>query len=469
MDPKKLLGKLDQLRKEKPFRHLGRRIIQAVAESAGENPLVSRRSAPGCYLVLRQVSGADERDEWESLFAEGRGALLKELERETASRDIHLRSGPELDLYVVTDEEAARGEAERVLSMMAEANEVASLTAKLAEERELILPRRTRTLLLQSDPPGAAVYVNDRPAGVTPCRVEDLPTGEHTLAFSLPGYLLYEDTLAVDASDGRRQVPYLASLEPEPPMGMLEIKTFPPRARVTIHRETRDSPVRWRLPSGLVEVDVELPEFAPVQTSVNLPPTPDDRPFPLQVRLDYIGAEREEVVGRLIVYKPGTYFPTGFAAPQEPAAPPPNRISSFFQDPVDPDRTLEWPTYGPAVATAIAPPEPEILGERPLRRGVLLIGRADPHGGITPDIKLMDAENSVTRGCHAWVWVYADNSTGATYNTFLVGNNSPAGIRVDGTLVMETRRLSDDSIIQIGNFTMRLVKETPEPRVEFGF
>jgi hypothetical protein len=191
------------------------------------------------------------------------------------------------------------------------------------------------------------------------------------------------------------------------------------------------------------------------------------------VRLDYTGAERDEVVGRLIVYKPGTYFPEAsapaFAATPEPAAPPSNRISSFFQDPVDPDRTLEWPAYSSPVATAVAHPEPEILGERPLRRGVLLIGRADPQGGLTPDIKLVDGENSVTRGCHAWVWVYADNSTGATYNTFLVGNNSPSGIRVDGTLVMETRRLSDDSIIQIGNFTMRLVKETPEPRVEFGF
>ena len=100
---------------------------------------------------------------------------------------------------------------------------------------------------------------------------------------------------------------------------------------------------------------------------------------------------------------------------------------------------------------------------------MLLIGRQDPHGGLVPDIKLIDAENSVTRGCHAWIWVYADNSTGATYNTFLVGNNSPAGIRVDGALVMETRRLADDSVIEIGNFRMRLVKERSEARVEFGF
>ena len=100
---------------------------------------------------------------------------------------------------------------------------------------------------------------------------------------------------------------------------------------------------------------------------------------------------------------------------------------------------------------------------------MLLIGRADSGEALVPDIRLFDAENSVSRGCHAWLWIYADTSTGAVYNTFLVGNNSPAGIRVDGALVMESRRLADDSEIEIGNFRMRLVKETPEPRVEFGF
>jgi hypothetical protein len=73
-----------------------------------------------------------------------------------------------------------------------------------------------------------------------------------------------------------------------------------------------------------------------------------------------------------------------------------------------------------------------VLGEKGVRRGVLLIGREDPQGDVQPDVKLFDPENSVSRGCHAWIWVYADRSTGADYNTFLIGNNSPAGIRVDG-------------------------------------
>jgi len=82
-------------------------------------------------------------------------------------------------------------------------------------------------------------------------------------------------------------------------------------------------------------------------------------------------------------------------------------------------------------------------------------------------VRLFDPENSVSRGCHAWLWVYADTSTGAAYNTFLIGNNSPAGIRVDGDLVMETRRLSDDSVVEIGNFRLRALKSVPTARVEF--
>src|SRR4051794_9277478 len=61
VDPKKLLGKLDQMRKEKPFRYLGRRVVQAMAECASENPLVGQRSAAGRYLVVRLVRSGDEK------------------------------------------------------------------------------------------------------------------------------------------------------------------------------------------------------------------------------------------------------------------------------------------------------------------------------------------------------------------------------------------------------------------------
>jgi hypothetical protein len=119
------------------------------------------------------------------------------------------------------------------------------------------------------------------------------------------------------------------------------------------------------------------------------------------------------------------------------------------------------------MAGNLVAPEPEILGERPLNKGVLLIGRVDRHAPVTPDVKLFDAANTVSRGCHAWLHIYTDPGTGAEFNTFTIHNHSPAGILVNGRLVMESMVLGDVADLKIGIFPMRIIKETPAPRVEF--
>jgi hypothetical protein len=256
-------------------------------------------------------------------------------------------------------------------------------------------------------------------------------------------------------------------LQPEPEMGLLEVVTFPPGARVTIGAETRHAPARWRLPAGPVEARVELEGFAPRLLHLQLPPTAGNRAHRIQARLEYAEEDREEVVGRLVVYP---------AAPQAPPADElaAGRIRSFFGDDQGEEGTLEEGFLigashpGPAAVRRPAQPEGEPLGECLVRRGILIIGRDDPRADVRPDVRLSDPGNSVSRGCHAWLWVYEDRSTGAAFNTFLVGNNSPAGIRVDGIPVMETRRLSDDSVVEVGGFRLRLVKRVPRARVEFG-
>jgi hypothetical protein len=277
-----------------------------------------------------------------------------------------------------------------------------------------------------------------------------------------PGYLPFEETYRIEAGRPGQKLVYRASLTPEPDMGFLEVKTFPPRAQVTIGGETRDSPARWRLPTGPVHVSVALEDFEPQELTFDVRKSSEERPNRLQLRLRYNGPAESETVGRLIIYRPGEPAAPGVRE-VDPAA---SRISSFFNQ-TDTDAGLdEWDLPPPPAPRSA---EPEVLAERPVRRGVILIGRDDPSAEVRPDVRLFDAENSVTRGCHAWLWIYADRSTGADYNTFLVGNNSPAGIRVDGSLVMESRRLSDDSVIEIGNFRLRVVKETPSARVELDF
>lgn len=461
MDPKKLFEKLPRFDKDKPFRYLGRRLVQAMAEAATSNMLLGQRSAPGRYLVVRLVGSTDERDHWEQQYAESRAAILRELEREAQVRDIRPRSSLELDLVVLTADEAQRGEAERALSTALDAADVAAAEARLQEERELIIPRRVRTLVIESDPAEAQAYLDDRPVGVTPCRIEDIPEGSHTLMLARPGYLPFEETYRVEAGRAGQKLVYRATLTPEPDMGFLEVRTFPPRAQVTIGGETRDSPARWRLPTGPVTARVELEDFEPQELTFDVRKSSEERPNRVQLRLRYNGPSEGETVGRLIIYRPGESVPA--TRDPDPAA---SRISSFFNQADGAASLDEWDLPPPPAPRAA---EPEILAERPVRRGIILIGRDDPTSEVRPDVRLFDAENSVTRGCHAWLWIYADRSTGADYNTFLVGNNSPAGIRVDGSLVMESRRLSDDSVIEVGNFRLRVVKETPSARVELDF
>lgn len=445
MDPRTILQRIPTPERDKPFRFLDRRLIHALAEASTVNPLARERTAPGAFIVLRIVGGDAEAEEWESQFRESAARLRNELTREAQARGIRLRSAADVELRLVRQGELSSPHVEAALA----GNDVArtaALRTQLAQEHELILPRHPRVLTIESQPTGAQAYVNNKPVGVTPCRVEDLSPGDHRVTLHRPGCVPYECVQNI-AANSPLQLRLEALLESEPEMGLLDLRSCPPGAKVTVGSETRVTPVRWRLPSGAVEARFELQDYAPETVTLTVRPEgagPTETPL---IRLRYDGPDRDEVVGRLVIYEPGSPMPAV------------NVTAQFFRE-IDGGETLsEWELPGVA--------EPRVLGEKSLRRGVVLIGREDARSPLRPDVRLFDPENSVSRGCHAWLWVYADTSTGAAYNTFLIGNNSPAGIRVDGDLVMETRRLSDDSVIELGNFRLRVLKSVPTTRVEF--
>jgi hypothetical protein len=302
---------------------------------------------------------------------------------------------------------------------------------------------------------------------VTPCRAAEVPAGEHALLLALPGFLPHETTVQVpEVGDGEIRV--TVDLEAEPPMGVLEVVTFPSQATATVEGApgaaapiSRSTPCRLRLPAGHVRVRLEHPDYEPRDVEYGLPAGNESAPGRLQVRLQYAGDDRDQTVGRLIIYKPASTPPP--PAELRPGDRPEETIASFFRDQgVDLDDASRV-TMGSDRADA----EPEVLGERPITKGVLLIGRVDRHALVTPDVKLFDAANTVTRGCHAWLHVYTDPGTGAEFNTFVIHNNSPSGTLVNGRLVMESAALGDEAELRIGIFRMRVVKETPAPRVEF--
>lgn len=487
------------------LRYLPRRVVQAMAEHASANLLLGERTVPGRFVVLRLAANEGEREEVERQFAESYAVILQEIAREAAARDFRVRGELALRLRTFLPSEASGVRREPLVKTI-EGEEaewesiggdndpalagsrpvldaltpharhrreaVVDLTPEIAErllaERELILPERLRTLLIESRPPGAAVYLDSRQIErVTPCRIPEVPPGPHTVALALPGFLPHEMAVEV-AESGEGEIRADADLEPEPPMGVLEVVTFPTQATVTVEgvsgatgQIARSTPARLRLPAGRVRVRLERADYEPVTVEHELPPGSENAPGRLQVRLQYAGDDRNEPVGRLIIYKPESG--TGVPVDLRPLDRPEDTIASFFRDQgVDLDGESHV-----TMEAGSSEAEPKILGERPLFKGVLLIGRDDRHALISPDVKLFDPANTVSRGCHAWLDIYTDPGTGAEYNTFVIHNHSPSGILVNGRLVMESAALSDVAELRIGIFRMRVVKETPAPRVEF--
>lgn len=425
----------------RPLRYLGRRVIQSMAENAVSNFLLGERSVPGRFTVLRLASTEEERAAVEEEFQESRGAIEREITREAAAREFRFRSPLQLDLRVLTAEELASGDGPFPAG---DSPLTAERVRQLRDEGEIIVCLRTRTIQIESDPPGAAVYLNGRQVErVTPCTVGELPAGRYAIRLARPGCLLHDDELIVEESGNRRQR-YFARLGPEPPMALVEVVTFPARARVRVGGQKLETPTSVRLPAGRVCFEATLADYEPAALDVDLPPSAE--PQRVEIKLTYTGTDRDEPVGRLIVYAPDG------SAPAVPAGPP-NSLASFFRDRLD-------------SAWDLAPTGEDAPRERILYRGVLVIGRDDPRATVCPDVRLWDAGNTVSRGCHAWLHIYADPGTGADYNTFVIHNNSRSGIRVDGRLVTESVALSDDSLVEIGIFRLRFLKETAPPRID---
>ncbi len=217
------------------LRFLPKRIIQAMAENATANFILGERTVPGRFLVLRVAADEDDKAEQEQQYAEAREAIEKEILREARSRDFRLRSGLDVEVRVLSPAELEAGEGTELFRPLVEKEELPGLLARLRAERELILTRRLHSLSIDSRPRGAAIYVDDRQLDrTTPCRLDDLPAGTHAITLSLPGHVLHEGQIEIEESDRAPRQRYLAELEPEPPMGVLEVVTFPSRATLTV-------------------------------------------------------------------------------------------------------------------------------------------------------------------------------------------------------------------------------------------
>lgn len=122
---------------------------------------------------------------------------------------------------------------------------------KVLGELEKVL--RT-TLLCETDPPGATVYLGSRvetPLGVTPFQ-SNLPPGTHRLIIEREGYETREERL--DIEDGATQ-PLRYTLNPEPMQ--LDVSSQPSGAEVWVGGASKGkTPLRLSLPPGEAVVEV---------------------------------------------------------------------------------------------------------------------------------------------------------------------------------------------------------------------
>ncbi|MFN4071149.1 MAG: PEGA domain-containing protein [Thermus caldifontis] len=125
----------------------------------------------------------------------------------------------------------------------------------------------TATLVVDSRPAGAEVYLNGRLSGRTPLTLQVNP-GRHQVELRLAGYQPYRVT--VNPRPGER-VQVFAQLVPEARQGTLVISSSPSGAEVYVEGALRGrTPLSLSLPEGRYAVELRLSGYEPYRATVQV-------------------------------------------------------------------------------------------------------------------------------------------------------------------------------------------------------
>jgi hypothetical protein len=93
-----------------------------------------------------------------------------------------------------------------------------------------------RKVRIESDPPGAMVYIGDKSKGArgtTPVEL-DLPLGENTIILELDGYQDATETVTVEKAKGRKPKPQRIAVPLDKAVGVVRLRGMPDAATVTV-------------------------------------------------------------------------------------------------------------------------------------------------------------------------------------------------------------------------------------------
>ncbi|UZX16221.1 PEGA domain-containing protein [Thermus sp. PS18] len=125
----------------------------------------------------------------------------------------------------------------------------------------------TATLVVDSRPAGAEVYLDGRLSGRTPVSLQVNP-GRHEVELRLSGYQPYRVT--VNPRPGER-VQVFAQLVPEARQGTLAVTSSPSGAEVYVNGALRGrTPLRLVLEEGTYQVELKAPGYEPYRATVRV-------------------------------------------------------------------------------------------------------------------------------------------------------------------------------------------------------
>lgn len=134
---------------------------------------------------------------------------------------------------------------------------------------DISLTPLTGLALIQSEPPGAVVTIDDIERGKTPILVTDLPLGRYRVRIGIPGFPPKE--VSLDLAD---RIPVLKNVDLQSDTARIEIATDPAGAAVTVNGISGGTtPCKLdRLPVGESTVAVTLPGYQPERRVLRMGP-----------------------------------------------------------------------------------------------------------------------------------------------------------------------------------------------------
>ncbi len=128
------------------------------------------------------------------------------------------------------------------------------------------------TVRVDSKPPGAAVMIDGIHKGQTPCSIDDVLVGNHTLRLVKDGYKEYQDEIKL-AQTGV----YPVTIQMEECFAALDVVSTPAEARVAVNDEFKGrTPLQVdKLRDGKYTVTIEKPGFEKVVRTVEISKTRD--------------------------------------------------------------------------------------------------------------------------------------------------------------------------------------------------